>query len=43
MILLQTPTVFGQVEEPFSQLLNVLGANDVRKTEINTYSRATSA
>ena len=36
MIWLQFPTVFGQVEESFSQLLNVLGVNDVRKTEIYT-------
>ena len=36
MIRLQTPTVFCEVEEPFSQLLNVIGVNDVRKTEIHT-------
>jgi len=30
------PTVFGQVEEPFSQLLNVTGVSDVWKIEIHT-------
>ena len=38
MICLQTPTVFWQDEgrNPFSQLLNVHGFNDVRQTEIHT-------
>jgi hypothetical protein len=33
---LQTPTVFGYLVEPFSQLLKIHGVNEVSHTEIQT-------